>query len=407
MTTMKSHEVVIVGAGAAGLSAASTLRRCGITDILLLERETEPGGLPRHSHHSGFGFSQFGFPYRGPDYVRRLLKECEGLSIQTKTAVVQLHPGGRIDIVNQDGEQDIAAKAVLLTTGIRESSGASRLISNRRPWGIFSTGAVQQFLHFTQHLPFSRPLIVGSEWVSYSVVLTLKQAGISPVAIFEERASSVAPIWVEKITTIGLKIPIFKDSKLNQIIGDEVVVGVELSHNDNQFNLDCDAVIFTGQFIPESSLVMDSHLRLDPNTLGPEIDQYWRCSDDSYFAAGNVLRPVETSGIAAREGQSAAKSIAAILQKGSPTGEQVPVQIESPLEYVYPQTICTPGRQLNPLQLRSRMKRAARGVVQVVCNGKLIWQKRVDAKALQRIRLPAKKINTNQLRSLEIKFVES
>ncbi len=151
---------------------------------------------------------------------------------------------------------------------------------------------------------------------------------------------------------------------------------------------------------------MDSHLKWDPRTLGPKIDQYWRCSDHRYFAAGNVLRPVETSGIAGREGQSAAKSIANLLKNGNSSGKCISVRVESPLEYVYPQWIYSPGAQLNSLQLRSRMERAAKGMIRVTCNGKIIWKKLVDAKPLQRIRLPAKLINTKTLQSLEIKFLE-
>ncbi len=403
---MNQHDVIVVGAGAAGLSAARVLKRCGIEDVLVLERETQAGGLPRHSHHPGFGFSQFGIPYFGPSYVRRLLKECKDVSIQTQTTVCQLNPGGELTIADPKGMTTTKAKAVLITTGIRESSGVSQLISSERPWGMFSTGAVQQFLHFTRQLPFRRPVIVGSEWVSYSVVLTLKKAGQTPVAVVEEHSSSIAPYWVEKATSFGLRIPIFKQSSLSRVIGIDTVEGVEIKQHGKRIELECDAVIFTGKFIPESSLVMDSHLKWDPKTLGPKIDQYWRCSDHSYFAAGNVLRPVETSGIAAREGQSAAKAIAGMLNSSSPSGECIPVQVESPLEYVYPQWICSPGKRLNSLQLRSRMERSAKGVIQVIENGTVIWQKPVDAKPLQRIQLPARRIKPDKLRSLKIRFVE-
>ena len=403
---MKQHDVIVVGAGAAGLSAARVLKRCGIDDVLVLERETQAGGLPRHSHHPGFGFSQFGIPYSGPSYVRRLLKECKDISIQTQATVCQLNPGGDLTIADPKGMVTAKAKAVLITTGIRESSGASQLISSQRPWGMFSTGAVQQFLHFNRRLPFRRPIVIGSEWVSYSVVLTLKKAGRTPVAIVEEHSSSIAPYWLEKATLHGLRIPVFKRSALSRIIGTDTVSGVEIRQDGSRIELECDAVIFTGKFIPESSLVMGSHLKWDPKTLGPKIDQYWRCSDSSYFAAGNVLRPVETSGITAREGQSAARAIAGILNGESPGGKRIPVQVESPLEYVCPQWICSPGIQLNSLQLRSRIERAANGIVKIICNGNEIWRKTVKAKPLQRIRLPARRIKPDQLRSLEIKFLE-
>ncbi len=145
---MKSRDVIIVGAGAAGLSAAKVLKKYGIEDILVLERESEVGGLPRHSHHPGFGFSQFGIPYFGPSYVRRLLRECKDVPIQRQTTVCQLNPGGELTIANQNGMTTIKAEAVLITTGIRESSGVSQLIRSQRPWGFvfnWSRSAVLAF----------------------------------------------------------------------------------------------------------------------------------------------------------------------------------------------------------------------------------------------------------------------
>ena len=38
--------VVVIGAGPAGLAAAVDLRRRGVPDVLVLEREAEPGGIP-------------------------------------------------------------------------------------------------------------------------------------------------------------------------------------------------------------------------------------------------------------------------------------------------------------------------------------------------------------------------
>ena len=58
----------------------------------------------------------------------------------------------------------------------------------------------------------------------------------------------------------------------------------------------CDGVLLTGCFVPEAALVRGGHLELDPGSGGPAIDQFGRCSDPTWFAAGNVLRPVETAG---------------------------------------------------------------------------------------------------------------
>ncbi len=404
---MSEHDVIIVGAGAAGLSAARVLRRAGVQKILVLERESRAGGLPRHSDHPGFGFSQFKRPYRGPDYAARLIKECEGIDIRTSATVCDILPGGALSVASQSGMDQFSAKAVLLTTGTREMAGVSRLVGSSRPWGLFTTGAIQKFIHDADHIPCKNPVIVGSEWVSFSVVLTLRKVGVKPAAILEAGSRAIASEWVGRTTELVCRIPLLRQARLLRIMGESVVNGIEYEQQGQVRQMNCDAVIFTGQFVPEASLAASGHIRMNENSQGPEIDQYWRCSDPTYFAAGNVLRPVESSGVAGREGEAAAQSIAAHLQEKIPAGDRIPVTIDPPFEYIYPQVIVSPGKELHPLHLRTRATRTAKGVLQMVRNGETVWKRRITANALQRIRLPVRKVHVEGLKNLEVKIAES
>ncbi len=100
--------------------------------------------------------------------------------------------------------------------------------------------------------------------------------------------------------------------------------GVEIDRGQGPERLDCDGVVFTGQFRPENALLAGSHLAIDPGTKGPAIDQFWRCSDPSFFAAGNLLRGIETAGQCWREGRAAAHAIAAALQGKLPPAGRHP-----------------------------------------------------------------------------------
>ncbi len=77
--------------------------------------------------------------------------------------VTALHPGGRLSLAGPDGASDITARRVLLATGIRETPRAGRLVSGARPFGIFTTGALQRFVYLEGMLPCRRPVIIGSE----------------------------------------------------------------------------------------------------------------------------------------------------------------------------------------------------------------------------------------------------
>ena len=98
--------------------------------------------------------------------------------------------------------------------------------------------------------------------------------------------------------------------------------GVHLNEEEMRANIDrlvdmgYDGVILTGEFTPESALLRMGHIEVDPATGGPVVDQYGRCSDPVYFAAGNLLRPVETAGWSWREGRAVAAVLAADLDGG-------------------------------------------------------------------------------------------
>ena len=77
---VETHDVVIVGAGPAGLAAARQLIERGITDVVVLEREREAGGIPRHCHHTGYGLREFGRLMKGPAFARRTVAAAERAS---------------------------------------------------------------------------------------------------------------------------------------------------------------------------------------------------------------------------------------------------------------------------------------------------------------------------------------
>lgn len=404
---MTSHDAVIVGGGPAGLSAARALRRAGVEDIVLLERESVPGGVPRHCHHPGFGFSQLHWPYSGPAYARRLCRETEGLDLRTGTTVTALAPGGVLTVATSDGLETLTGRTVLLATGIRETPRAARLISGERPWGVLSTGALQQLLHLARFRPCRRPVVVGSEWVSFSALLSLRRAGIKAVAMLEESDRITVPRPAGPIARAVFGVPVLTGTRLLRILGREVVEGLEIERQGRRETLSCDAVVLTGRFLPENALLRGSHLELDAGSGGPVIDQYWRCSDPVYFAAGNLLRPVETSGVVGREGEAAGRAMAEALagRLQAPT-RRMRVRTSPPLRYVYPQVIAVPGDRPAHLLFRGRVSRSARGTLRLLRNGEEVWRGRISVRPERRLRLPGARLSVDGLDDVEIRLDE-
>ncbi len=290
----KEHcDVAVIGAGPSGLSAAITMKKSKIQGVVVLEREAEAGGIPRHCGHPPFGIREFQRVLTGPKYAKKLVETAQnaGVIIALKTSVTMLNPEGGLNLTSPEGTKQLTAKRVLLATGIRETPRSARLVSGSRALGICTTGALQSMVYLKNRIPFRRPIVIGTEIVSFSALLTCRSAGIQPVAMLEEKVRPNVR-WPIFQLTRWLGVPLLLQTKIVTILGKERVEAVEVSDENGQVHkIICDGVLFTGQYTPESSLARISHLELDPKTNSPVVDQFGRCSDPAYYAAGNMVQP--------------------------------------------------------------------------------------------------------------------
>ncbi len=289
---MERHDVVIIGGGPAGLSAARRLAELGIADVVVLEREAEAGGVPRHCGHSGFGWQSHRRIWTGPRFAAELRRSVEGLDVRTSTTVLEIKADGVLRIHDGKGLSEITAKRLLVATGTRETPRAARLVGGSRPPGVMNTGALQQHVYLQNFKPFERPVIIGSEWVSFSAILTSRHLGIRPVAMIEENSRITAPRPGDLIARLAYGVPVLTSTRLIAIEGGAQVEAVEIERHGRCQRIACDGVIFTGKFTPENSLLTG-----DPDVM----------------LAGNVQGTLKTSGVCWREGHAAAERIAGSL----------------------------------------------------------------------------------------------
>ena len=400
-----TSDVLILGSGPAGLSCARALRDLGIHNTTVLERESMPGGIPRHCGHLGFGLREFGKIYSGPDYAKRLADEAAGADLRLRMTALKLEPDGLVRATGSNGPEEFQAKAVVLTLGARETPRSARLISGGRPLGVMNTGALQQFVYLHGTSPFQRPVIIGSELVAFSTLLTLRHAGLKPLAIIEENERITARQPGAWIARLGFGVPVLTNTRLLRIIGRDKVTGIELDRGFGPEHMDCDGVILTGKFRPETAVIAPSHIDIDPGTRGPSIDGYFRCSDHSYFAAGNLLRAIETAGQCWREGKALAEMVVAKLENRLPAHQpDARVTLKGPLAYVYPQRIYRDAPTEHPLLFKARVTHAVRGRLSVLVDGSVVWSRHISALPERRIawQLPAHHVRTCQNVTVEL-----
>lgn len=309
-------DVAIIGAGPTGLAAAITLKKAGIDRVVVLDREPVAGGIPRHCGHPPFGIVEFKRILTGPAYARRIVQAAQqaGVEIACTTTVTTMQEQGRLSLLSPEGTSQLTAKRVLLATGTRETPRSARFVSGNRPLGICNTGALQSMVYLKNMIPFRNPLVVGTEIVSFSALFTCKKAGIKPVAMIEENSSPTVA-WPVHYAASFFGVPLRLNTNILEIYGDKRVEEVHIvQQNGKEQRLKCDGVLFTGKFTPESTLARMSHLQLVQQTGSPLVDSSGRCSDPTYYSAGNILfAPVKVAGKCWQAGNRIAKIIAADL----------------------------------------------------------------------------------------------
>ena len=367
-------DVLVVGAGPAGLTAAAELRHLGVGSVLVADREAEPGGIPRHSWHTGYGLRDLRRVMTGPAYARALTGAVltAGVSLRLGTtatgwsAVPDRRGGYAVRLVSERGLETVQAAAVLLATGCRERPRAARLVPGDRPAGVMTTGELQQRVYLGGERVPGRALVVGAEHVSFSAAVTLAHAGARVVALVTEQERQQSYAAFRLGAALRWRVPVWTWTAVRRVAGHGRLAGVDVADvrtGATRF-VPCDTLVFSGDWIPDHELARMAGLVMDPGTRGPAVDTTLATSAAGVFAAGNLVHAAETADIAALSGRHAARHVAAALRArptrpGRPGAGQagagrsgagrVPVLAEAPLRWISPNAItATAGRPAVP-----------------------------------------------------------
>ncbi|WP_434362493.1 NAD(P)/FAD-dependent oxidoreductase [Parasalinivibrio latis] len=387
-------DVVIIGSGPAGLSAATQLKALGVQRVAVMEREEVAGGIPRHCPHYTYGLREWGRLMDGPGYAKTLVKKAlqAGVDIFTGTSVTDIDDNGTVTVSTREGILQTESKAVLVATGTRESSRAQRLLSGTRPTGVYNTGALQQFIYLANRKPCKRAVILGSELVSFSALLTLRHAGIEVAAMVETSPSSLCPYpahWMLKL----MGIPFYTGAHDLYINGHPTVTSVDFAHEQGGQNIACDGVIVSGQFLPDAALLQKAGVTLCTGSGGPSIDQYWRTSNPRIFSAGNVIHPVDTAGVAFREGRQAAFAIKDYLDMQLPSAATATaVTWNEHVKYFYPQRLTGELAPASSLMGKLRVADWSNTRLQLLQGDTPVWQRSQQMVPERRLSVPVNRL---------------
>ena len=344
-TGVETVDVAVVGGGPAGLAAAAALAEAGAGRVVVLEREREPGGIPRHAEHQGFGLRDLHRAMSGPRYAARSAERAvaRGAELRTEVQVTGWADDGSLELTGPGGRDRMRGRAVVLATGCRERPRPARLVPGSRPEGVITTGTLQQLVQLRGRAPGRLAVVVGAEHVSFSALLTLAHGGARAAAMVTELPRHQTLAFFRAGAALRFRTRLLTRTRLAAIRGRPRVEAVELANLDTgeTSELACDLVVFTADWIPDHELAVLAWATLDPATRGPSVDPALRTTRPGLFAAGNLLHGAETADVAALSGRHVASAVIRHLEGAPWPTARIPIRCEHPLTWISPNGLTT------------------------------------------------------------------
>ena len=364
---MRKVDIVIVGGGPAGLAAAVSAKKAGCDNILILERDSELGGILNQCIHNGFGLHTFKEELTGPEYAGRFIHQVFELGIEYKlnTMVMDISEDKVVTAMNrEDGLFEIQAGAVILAMGCRERPRGALNIPGYRPAGIFSAGTAQRLVNIEGYMPGREVVILGSGDIGLIMArrMTLEGAKVKVVAELMPYSGGLKRNIVQCLDDFG--IPLKLSHTVVDIEGKEHITAVTIAEvgpdrrpiPGTEERYTCDTLLLSCGLIPENELSSAAGVEINRVTSGPVVNESLETNIPGVFACGNVLHVHDlvdfVSEEAGKAGASAVAYVAGKLNEGS--GIEIPLVATDGVRYTVPCKI-DPERMEDLLKVRFRV----------------------------------------------------
>lgn len=344
------RELVIIGGGPAGMSAAVAAYENGIKDILILERDDSLGGILRQCIHNGFGLHKFKEELTGPEYAYRYEKKVKELNIEFKlnTMVLEITEDKKVIATNsEDGIFEIQAKSIILAMGCRERAKGALNIAGSRPAGVYSAGTAQKLVNMKGYMPGKEIVILGSGDIGLIMArrMTLEGANVKAVCELMPYSSGLARNIQQCLNDFD--IPLRLSHTVVKLHGNERLTGVTIAKVDEKRQpiketyefIPCDTLLLSCGLIPENELTKGVGATLSPITNGSVVDQNRETNVEGVFSCGNVLHVHDLVDYVSEEAEIAGRSAADYIKGISKKSVNIPISTDGKIRYTVPQLI--------------------------------------------------------------------
>ena len=344
------YDVVVVGAGPAGMAAALGARERGAERVLLVDRDAEPGGILLQCIHAGFGLHEFREELTGPEYAQRFLERVleQDIDVLSGAHVTDVTRELRMKLLSSEyGLTAVDTSAVVLGLGARERTRAAIHIPGDRPSGVMTAGLAQRLVNLEGYLPGRRAVILGSGDIGLIMARRLALEGVEVVGVFEllPHASGLTRNVVQCLDDFG--IPLHLSTTVVGIHGRERLERVTVAPVDEArrpvmqraYDVDCDTLLLSVGLVPDADLARSLGARIDPVTAGPIVDSSMQTTFPGVFAAGNVVHVNDLADWVSREARVAGTAAGALATGARLIEDDIQLVPGENVAYVVPHTI--------------------------------------------------------------------
>lgn len=297
---MRYCQAVVIGGGCGGLAAAAKLKQEGLSDVVLIERDIELGGVLNQCIHNGFGLTTFKEQLSGPAFAERYEREAVDIGVEIKlgTMVTHMSSDRVIEYVSkEEGYQKLKADIIILAVGCYERSRGALGIPGERPAGVYTAGQAQRYLNIDGYMVGKKVFILGSGDIGLIMArrMSLEGAEVLGVAELMPYSNGLPRNMKQCLDDFG--IPLYLSHTVTNIYGRDRLERIELTKVDDkrqpikgsEMYFDVDTLLLSVGLIPENTLAEEAGIEMDPIIRGPIVDENYMTSVPGIFACGNGL----------------------------------------------------------------------------------------------------------------------